>query len=77
MDETSFFFDVVPNRVIAGKGAKSIVVHTTGSEKRHLTATLSVTTEGEVWPSLVIFKGKRPLNIREDGVFVRVQEKPG
>ena len=75
MDETPLFFDVVPNRVIASKGAKSVIVRTTGSEKRHLTVTLCVTTEGEVLPGLVIFKGKRPLKIREDGVFVRVQKK--
>ena len=67
MDETPLFFDVVPNQVVATYGAKGIVVRTTRSEKRHLTATLSVTTEGEVLPGLVIFKGKRPLNI---SVFV-------
>lgn len=33
-----------------------------------------MTTEGEVLPGLVIIKGKRPLNIRENDVFVRVQE---
>ena len=75
MDETPLFFDVVPNKVIAKKGTKSIIVRTTGSEKRHLTATLSVLSNGDVLPAVVIFKGKRPLDIAEERVFVRVQEK--
>ena len=48
---------------------------TTGSEKRHLTVTLCVTFEGDVLPALAVFKGKRPLDIRAQDVFVRTQEK--
>ena len=36
MHETPLYFDV-PSRVIAKKGTKSVIVRTTGSEKRHLT----------------------------------------
>ena len=75
MDEMPLFFNVVPNKVVAKKGTKSIVVRTTGSEKRHLTATLSVLSNSDVLPALVIFKEKRPLDITEEGVFLRVQEK--
>ena len=75
MDETPLFFDIVPNRVIATKGMKSVVVRTTSSEKRHLTATLAVTSDGDVLPALVVFKGKRELDFTEEGVYVRVQEK--
>ena len=50
MDESPLFFDVIPNRVVASKGTKRVIVRTTGSEKRHLTATLSVTSEFyELW----------------------------
>ena len=75
MDETPLYFDVVPNRIIDKKGKKSITVRTTGSEKRHLTVTLCVTHEGEVLPGLVIFKGKRPLDITVVDVFIRTQSK--
>ncbi len=69
MDETPLYFDVVPNRVLDKKGKKSIIVRTTGSEKRHLTVTLCVTHEGDVLPGLVIFKGKRPLDITVSNIF--------
>ena len=50
-------------------------MHTTGSEKRHLTVTLCVTLEGNVLPALAVFKGKRSLDIRTQDAFVRTQEK--
>ena len=75
MDETPLFFDIMPNRVIETKGTKSVVVCTTGREKHHLTATLAVTSDGNILPALVVFKGKRELDFTEEGVYVRVQEK--
>ena len=74
MDETPLYLDVIPNCILDRRGKKSIIVHITGSEKRHLTVTLSVTFEGDVLPALV-FKGKRPLDIRAQDVFVCTQEK--
>ena len=75
MDETPLYFDIVPSRILEQKGKKSIIVRTTGSEKRHLTVTLCVLHDGDVLPALAIFKGKRPLQIRAQDVFVRTQEK--
>ncbi len=75
MDETPLYFDIVPNRVIDKKGKKSIIVRTTGSEKRHLTVTLCVTHDGDVLPALVIFKGKTPLDITAVNVFICTQSK--
>ena len=75
MDETPLYFDIVPNHVLDRKGKKSIIVRTTGSEKRHLTIVLCVTHEGEVLPALAIFKGKRPLKIKAQDVFIRTQQK--
>ena len=75
MDETLLYFDVVPNRILDRKGKKSIIIRTTGSQKRHLTVTLCVTHEGNVLPALAIFKSSRPLQIRAQKVFVCIQSK--
>ena len=75
MDETPLYFDIVPSRILDRRGKKSIIVRTTGSEKRHLTVVMCVTHDGDVLPALAIFKGKRPLQIRADGVYIRTQEK--
>lgn len=74
-DETPLYFDVVPNRVLDRKGKKSIIVQTAGSQKRHLTVTLCVLHDADVLPALAIFKGKRPLGIRAQNVFVCTQPK--
>ncbi len=75
MDETPLYFDVVPGRVLDKKGKKSVVVRTTGNEKRLLTVVLTVLVHGEVLPALAIFKGKKQPELREVGVFVRAQAK--
>ena len=41
MDETPAYFDICLNRTVARKRKKSVVVHTTGAENRHLTVMLS------------------------------------
>ena len=74
MDGTPLYFDVVPSKVITKKGTNSVIVRTTGSEKRQLTTILSVTSDSDVLPAMVVFKGKCLLDIQE-GVFIRVQEK--
>ena len=63
MNETPLYFYIVPNHVLDRKEMKSIIVQTTGREKRHLTVGLCVTHEGDVLPALTIFKGKRPLKM--------------
>ena len=58
------------------KGQKSVLIHTTGCEKCHLTVTLTVTASGEMLPPFVIFKGKRKLKLTHpSGIMVAVQEK--
>ena len=61
MDETPVFFDLVPNKTVAPKGSKSVMVRTSKSEKRHVTVVLAVAADGSVLPAPVIFKGKRQL----------------
>ena len=55
------------------KGKKSVIVRTTGTEKRHLTVVLTVLAHGVVLPALAIFKGKKQPMFREVGVFIRAQ----
>ena len=50
MDETPAYFDICPNRTVAVKGEKSIIVRTTGAEKRQLTVVLSCSANGGLLP---------------------------
>ena len=76
MDETPAYFDIVPGRTIDIKGQKSVLIHTTGCEKRHFTVTLTITASVEMLQLFVIFKGKRKLKpTHPSGVVVAVQEK--
>ena len=74
MIETPAYFDVVPGEPLITNWTE--VLHTTGSEKCHLTVFLTVTASGEVLPPFVIFKGKQQLKLTyPDGVVVCVREK--
>ncbi len=77
MDETPLYFDLVPGRIVDQKGTKSVIVRTTGCDKRHLTVVLGVSAAGNVLPTMIIFKGKRQLkDIKAPaGFLVCVQEK--
>lgn len=76
MDETPMYFDLLPGKTVDVKGRKSIRIRTTGSEKRHLTIVLAVSAAGDVLSPMVIFKGKRPLNLDvPKGWIICVQEK--
>ena len=76
MDETPVFFDMVPNSTLDVKGKKTIKIRTSGSEKRHTTVCVTVTSDGDMLPPMIIFKGKRALKLRHPlGVQVEVQER--
>ena len=76
MDKTLMFFDLLLGKTVDFKGTKSIHIRTTISEKRHLTVVLAVSAAGDVLPPMIIFKGKRALNIQTPpGWIVCVQEK--
>ena len=63
MDETPLHFDLMPGTMIVKKGAKSVTIGTTGSEKHHVTVTLCVSADGQCLPAYVIFKGVRELKL--------------
>ena len=76
MDETPVYFDIVPNKTIDQRGVRSVQVKTTGGDKRHITVVLTCTADGQLPPPMVIFKGKRQLNLRAPpGFIIAVQEK--
>jgi hypothetical protein len=67
----------VPNRTVEKQGSKSVIVRSSGSEKRHVTVVLAIAANGAVLPTMIIFKGKRPLKdikLPQDCI-VTVQEK--
>ena len=76
MDETPVYFNLVPGKTVNEKGAKSVLIRTTGNEKRHFTVVLAVSANGDVLPPMIIFKGKRALkfDFPKDWI-VTVQEK--
>ena len=76
MDETPVYFDLLPGKTANQKGDKSVLLPTTGSEKRYFTCVLAVSADGTVLPSMIIFKGKRELKLDYPaGWIVTVQEK--
>lgn len=79
MDETPVFFDIVPNKTVEQTGNKSVIIRSSGSDKKHVTVMLAVSATGDVLPTIVIFKGKRPLRDIQvpnpKDVIVLVQEK--
>ena len=76
MVETPVYFDLVPSKVVDRVGAKSCIVRTTGSEKRHVTVALTVTANGEMLPPFIIFKEKRQPKLQVcEGIIVKVQQK--
>lgn len=79
MDETPMWFDIVPQSSITKKGSKSVVIRTSGSDKRHLTVVLAVMADGTILPPMIIFKGKTNRTIRDlvvpTGFVVTTQEK--
>jgi hypothetical protein len=57
MDETPVFLDMVGNTTMDFRGAREVLMQTTGSEKQRITVALTITSSGEKLPPLIIFKG--------------------
>ena len=75
MDEMPVYFDLLPSKTVYQKGDKSVLIRTTGSEKRHFTCVLAVSADGTVLPPMIIFMGKRELRLDcPAGWIVTVQE---
>ena len=56
MDEVSLTFDVPSNKTVDVKGAKTIMIKTSGNEKTRYTVVLACCADGTKLPPLLIFK---------------------
>ena len=58
MDETPVFFNMVENRTVTFKGAKSVVIKTQNEEKCRCSLLLTITADGTKLPLNIIFMAK-------------------
>jgi len=78
MDEIPLKFDVPSNKTVDVKGAKTIMIMTSGDDKTHYTVILACCANGTKLPSLLIFKRKTlPTYVRviPHGIYVHVLSK--
>ena len=53
-----------------------MIIRSTGSDNKHLTVVLAVSSDGDALPPMIIFKGVRPLKLEtSSGTLVAVQKK--
>ena len=58
MDETPLFFNMIPNKTIAKRGKKTILIKSQNQEKCRISIILCIVADGDKLPPLIIFKGK-------------------
>ena len=59
IDETPLIFNLVPNKVVAMKGGKTVIVKTLGKEKVHYTVLLGILSNENKLPPVIVFKGNK------------------
>ena len=66
---------MVPNKVIAQKGEKNVVVRTQNQERIRITCLLTIYADGNKLPSYIIFKGKninnRSMNKIKNNIYIK------
>jgi len=76
MDEVPLTFDVPSNKSLDVKGAKTIMIKTSGYEKRPYTVVLACCAGGTKLPPLLIFERKTlPKDVIPHGIYVHVHPK--
>jgi len=69
-------FDVPSNKTVDDKGAKTIMINTSGNEKTRYTFVLARCAAGTKLPTLLIFKRKTlPKDVIPHGIYVHVHSK--
>ena len=63
MDETPVYFDTMPTRTLERRGASSVMMRSTGGEKRRVTVVLTAVADGHMLQPMVVFQGKRELKV--------------
>jgi len=59
MDETAVPFDMTSDITLETKGAKTVTIRSTGSEKKRATVSIAITASGRVLEPMIIFKGEK------------------
>ena len=73
MDEVPSTFDVPSNKTVDVKGAKTIMIKTSGNEKTRYTVVVACCADGTKPPTLLIFKRKTlPKDVIPHGIYVHV-----
>ena len=76
MDETPMNFDMLGNKTVDFKGARTVNVKSTGHERTRFTVVLACMADGTKLKPMVIFKCKRKPKITfPPGVLVHFHEK--
>ena len=69
-------FDVPLNKTVDVKGAKTVMIKTSGNEKTRYTVVLACCADGTKLPPLAIFKRKTlPKDVIPHGIYVHVHSK--
>jgi len=75
-DEVPLTFDVPSNKTVDVKGAKTIMIKTSGNEKKHYTVALACCAGGTKLPPLLIFKRKTlPKDVIPHGIYIHVHSE--
>jgi len=76
MDGVPLTFDVPSNKAVTVKGAKTVMIKTSGNEKTRYTVVLARCVYGTNLPPLLIFKRKTlPKDVIPHGIHVHVHSK--
>jgi len=69
-------FDVPSNKMVDVKGAKTIMIMTSGNEKTLYTVVVTCCADGTKLPTLLIFKRKvLPKDVIPHGIYIHVHSK--
>ena len=60
IDETAVWHEMISNATVTDKGAKSVVLKTTGHEKSKVTVTLAAKGNGDKLKPYIVFPGHKP-----------------
>ena len=76
MNEVPLTFDVPSNKTVDVKGAKTIMIKTSGNEKTRYTVVLAYFADGTKLPPLLIFKRKTvPKDVIPHGIYIHAHSK--
>jgi len=76
MDEVPLTFDVPSNKTVDVKGAKTIMIKTSGNQKMRYTVVLACCADGTKLPPLLFFKRKTlPKDVIPHGIYIHVHSK--